>query len=135
MTTIEKIEALRQQLSLIIDDLEKATVEYEVEHKDANLKITRSRLNTTLSKLIELENEIKTSIREKEDVIEDSNRELRAVQKEILDKTTMTENNIDKIRAAIPRENDAILERRNSMADIILNSVAIVVLAYGIYKL
>jgi len=135
MTTIEKIEALRQQLSLIIDDLEKATVEYEVEHKDANLKITRSRLNTTLSKLIELENEIKTSIREKEDVIEDSNRELRAVQKEILDKTTMTEDNMDKIRAAIPRENDAILERRNSMADIILNSVAIVVLAYGIYKL
>jgi len=135
MTFHERLNTLRQQLSLIIDDLEKATVEYETDHKDGNLNTARSRLNETLAKLVQLEDEIKTSIREKEDVIEDSNRELASVQKEILERTTMTTNNLDAIRAAVPRENDAKTARRTAISNIAFNVLSIGVLIYGIYKL
>jgi hypothetical protein len=131
----EKIQNIKQQLSLIIDDLEKGTIENEVNNKDFLLKRSQERLNDTLSKLLIIENDIRNSIKEKEEIIRDSNHELSDIQNEIIERKEITQDKMDTIRASKPREKDAIKERRHALSDIGFHSFFILVLLYGMYKL
>jgi hypothetical protein len=131
----EKIHNIKQELSLIIDDLEKGTIENEVNNKDFLLKRSQQRLNDTLSKLVIIENDIRNSIKEKEEIIRDSNHELSDIQNEIIERKEITQDKMDTIRASKPREKDAIKERRHALSDIGFHSFFILVLLYGMYKL